>query len=101
MAVRLIPRVCAAIFVSGIAGLIVVSLNGNNGGWLLTVGLVIAFAVVALLTYSSVAGKGRIDEFVDADLELLEPRIRSLVDSGADEGEVRDLVREALHRRRR
>jgi cell division protein FtsW (lipid II flippase) len=100
MARRWIPRVCAAIFVCGIAGLIVTSIAGNNNGWVLTVGAAIVLAAVALLTHSAVTGGRRIDEFVDADAEALEQHIQRLVHQGADEAEVRALVRAALQRSR-
>jgi hypothetical protein len=50
MARRWIPRVCAVIFIGGIIGIIVASINGNNAGVILTIGLVIVLAAVALLT---------------------------------------------------
>ena len=43
MARRWIPRVCGGIFVAGIAGLIISSVAGNNAGFVLSIGLGIAF----------------------------------------------------------
>lgn len=96
MARRWIPRACGAVFVAGIAGLIVASINGNNAGVVLTIGLVIGFAVVALLSHSATRAREPIDVFEDASMERLEARIRELVAAGAPEQQVRDLVRDVL-----
>lgn len=96
MARRWLPRVCAAIFVAGIAGIIIASINGNNAGVILTIGLVIVLAAVALLTMGAVAAKGRIDAFDEAAAEQLEDKVRALVLAGADEDAVRALVRDAM-----
>lgn len=96
MARRLIPRVCAAVFVAGVAGLIVASINGNNAGVVLTIGLAIAFAAVALLVHSATRTREAIDVFDDAAMERLELGIQRLVDQGAPEAQVRQLVRDAL-----
>ena len=61
MARRWIPRACAALFAAGIAGLIIASIDGNNAGVILTIGLGITLAAVALLTTGAVAAKDRID----------------------------------------
>lgn len=101
MARRWIPRVCAVVFAAGVAGLIIASLNGNNAGVILTIGLAIAIAAVALLTHAALTAEGRADVFADADLERLEGRIATLVESGAPEDELRSLVRDLIGRRRR
>lgn len=101
MARRWIPRVCAVVFAAGVAGLIIASLNGNNAGVILTIGLAIAIAAVALLTHAALTAEGRADVFADADLERLEGRIAALVESGAPEDELRSLVRDLIGRRRR
>jgi hypothetical protein len=105
MARRWIPRVCAAVFVGGIAGIIIASVNGNNAGAVLTIGLVITFAAVAMLTYGAVTAKGRIDAFDDAVAEQqamqLESQVSALVAEGADEQRVRALVRDAMRTGRR
>ena len=94
MALRWIPRVCIAIFVAGIAGIIVATINGNNAGVILLIGLVIVLAAVALLTANSVTGDKRIEIFDDAAAEKVERLISELVAKGADESAVRMLVRE-------
>ncbi|MFZ9628969.1 MAG: hypothetical protein ACO3C1_06410 [Ilumatobacteraceae bacterium] len=96
MARRLIPRLCAAVFVAGIAGLIVASINGNNAGVVLTIGLAIAFAAIALLSHAATRGREPIDVFEDAAMEQIEQRIQALVEQGAPEQPLRDLVRDAL-----
>ncbi|MDA3012308.1 MAG: hypothetical protein O2801_07195, partial [Actinomycetota bacterium] len=74
-------------------GLIVTSINGNNEGWVLTIGMVSAVTAILLIVTSAVASTRRIPVFVDADAELVETRVRELVDSGADEHLVRELVK--------
>jgi hypothetical protein len=101
MARRWIPRVCGGIFVAGIAGLIISSVAGNNAGFVLSIGLVIVFAAIALLTYAAVTAKDRIEPFDDARAEGLEQQVQSLVQSGAPEEQVRALVRDAMRVGRR
>lgn len=85
---------CTAIFVAGIAGIIVATINGNNAGVILLIGLVIVLAAIALLTATSVGGTRRIEVFDDAAAEKLERLIADLVAKGADEAAVRAVVRE-------
>ena len=94
MARRWIPRVCIAVFVAGIAGIIVTTINGNNAGVVLSIGLVIVLAAVALLTATSVGAGKRIEVYDEAAAEKLERMVTSLVADGADEAAVRALVRE-------
>ncbi|CAN5572980.1 hypothetical protein BH10ACT2_BH10ACT2_05800 [soil metagenome] len=94
MARRWIPRVCTAVFALGIAGIIVATINGNNPGIILSIGLAIVLAAVALLTTAAVASNRRIPVFDEAAGEKLERLIAGLVAQGADEAAVRDLVRE-------
>ena len=85
---------CTAVFVAGIAGLIVATINGNNAGVVLSIGLVIVVAAVALLTATSVGAGKRIEVFDEAAAEKLERMVTALVADGADEAAVRALVRE-------
>jgi hypothetical protein len=96
MARRWIPRVCAVVFVAGIAGLIISSVAGNNAGVVLSIGLAIVFAAVALLTYGAVTPRQRIEAFDEARAEQLEQQVNELVATGAPEDKVRALVREAM-----
>jgi hypothetical protein len=97
---RLITRLCAAVFVAGIAGIIITSIVNNNNGLVLTFGGCMTLAAVVLIAISAVSSRERIDVFADADAEALEARIAALVASGADESAVRALVREAMRLRR-
>jgi hypothetical protein len=88
--------VAAIIWVGGIAGMIISSVNGNNNGWVISCGLATAVASIVLLAVSSATRRERLDVFDDADAERLEGRIVALVTSGADEVLVRTLVRDAM-----
>jgi hypothetical protein len=84
-----------AICVLGVAGMIVSSIAGSTGG-AVTSGLITAVAVVVLILVTAVAGPSAfgspqpVDEHAAADVER---RIQALVASGADEADVRSLVR--------
>ncbi len=101
MATRIITRACIAVFVCGIAGLIISSVAGNNNGLVLSIGGVIVVAALVLMTVNTVTVHERIDVFDEADAEQLEAQVTRLVERGADENEVRNLVREARRGRRR
>jgi hypothetical protein len=96
MARRWIPRACGVVFVAGIAGLIISSVNGNNAGYVLSIGLAMVLAAVALLTLGAVTAKDRIDPFDEAAAEQLEAQVAALVTAGAAEEQVRALVRDAM-----
>ena len=49
-ALRVIRILCVIVFVSGIAGLIISSIAGNNVGVVTTIGLITSLAAVVLLT---------------------------------------------------
>jgi len=89
------------IWVGGIAGMIVSSINGNNNGWVATFGLATAAASVVLLAVSAATNRDRIDVFEEADAERLEAQISDVVSQGADEESVRALVRDAMRFGRR
>jgi uncharacterized membrane protein (DUF485 family) len=100
-AVRVIRLVCIVCFVGGIASMIAASLADNNIGAVLTAGSISAIAAIVLLAVSTVATTQRSVEFDDADAEILETNIRRIVDAGANETSVRDLVRRAVELGRR
>ncbi len=100
MATRLITRACIAVFACGIAGLIISTIAGNNNGVVLTIGGGIVLAAIVLMTVKTVTVNERIDAFDDAAAEHLEAQVARLVEQGADETEVRTLVREARRGRR-
>ncbi len=88
---------CGLVFVGGIVTMIVTSVATNNMGVMVTTGLVTAVAAIVLLAVSSIAlGKpiGGIADDIAA--ERVERRIDELVAGGADEGEVRSLVRDSV-----
>ena len=100
-AVRVIRLVCIVCFGGGIASMIAASLADNNIGAVLTAGSISAIAAIVLLAVSTVATTQRSAEFDEADAEILETNIRRIVDAGANETNVRDLVRRAIELGRR
>ena len=94
--VTAIRIVSAVVFVASIAGLIVSSINGNNEGWVVTIGSVSAITAIVLIAVSAATSNRRNPAFVDADAEVVELRVRALVEAGADEAAVRELVRLSL-----
>ena len=86
----------ALVFVAGIAGIIVTSINGNNAGWVLTIGMVTAVTAVVLIAVTAASDRPRIDVFDEAIAERVERRVQTLVAQGASEDEARALVRDAL-----
>ena len=96
MSLQVFRGACAAVFVTGIVGMIVSSVNGNNNGWVVTFGLATALASVVLLSVSAATRRDRLDVFEEADAEQLEDRIGAVVADGADEAAVRELVRDAM-----
>lgn len=100
-AVRAIRVVCLVCFVGGIASMIAASLADNNIGAVLTAGSISAIAAIVLLAVSTVATTRRSVEFDEADAEVLETNIRRIVDAGANDTNVRDLVRRAIELGRR
>jgi hypothetical protein len=108
VATRLIRRACIAVFVCGVGGLIAASVAGNNNGVVLSIGGAIALAAIVLMAVNTVSVTNpadRIDAFVEArdeaDAEQLEARVNQLIAQGADESDVRALIREARRVRRR
>jgi hypothetical protein len=89
------------VFVGGIAGLIISSIAGNNNGVVLTIGGFIVIAAIVLMTVNTVTVRERIDAFDDAASEQLELQVAHLVEQGADEADVRALVRDARRSGRR
>jgi hypothetical protein len=100
MPLRAIRIVVIVLCAAGIVGMIVASVAGNNNGWVVTFGLITAGSVVLLMAFSSstrVAAAGASGTGPDEALaEGVEERIHLLVETGADESAVRDLVRHAV-----
>ena len=101
MAARWLPRLCVWIFIGGIAGLIIASVKGNNNGLVLVIGGVTTLAAITLLIVAALRTGQQIDVFDEARAERLEQRVATLVRSGADEDEVRALIRDAWRIRAR
>lgn len=97
MALRLIKIVCFGLFLAGIPAIIVSSINGNNEGWVLTFGMMTAVAALILIAVSSVTTNKRIDAFNDVLAEQVEQRVQQLVQAGANEDDVRALVRDSIN----
>lgn len=88
--------VCAAIFVCGIAGMIVSSIAGNNEGWVLTTGGMTAIAALVLVGASMATNRTRLDVFDEVAAERVEMQIRELAEQGASEEALRQLVRHTI-----
>ncbi len=93
---RLIRVSCLVLMLSGIPALIVSSIRGNNEGWVLTFGMISAVAAIILMAVSAATSTKRLDAFDDVVAERVEQRIRMLVEAGANESDVRNLVRESM-----
>ena len=96
MSLRLIRSTCFALFIGGIPALIVSSIRGNNEGWVLTFGMITAIAAIILMAVSATTTTNKLDAFEEVAAERVEMRIRQLIEAGADEVEVRSLVRETI-----
>jgi len=93
---RLIRVSCLVLMLSGVPALIVSSIRGNNEGWVLTFGMISAVAAIILMAVSAATSTQRLDAFDDVVAERVEQRIRMLVEAGANETDVRNLVRESM-----
>ena len=102
MSPRWIRRAVLAIVVLGVAGMIAASIAERTGA-AITAGLITAVAMLCLVLVTTVApADGFGSPVVDVEMAAeVERRIAELVSAGADEAEVRSLVRTVrrLHRR--
>lgn len=96
VSLKLIKIGCFGLFLAGIPAIIVSSIRGNNEGWVLTFGMITAVAALILIAVSSVTTNKRIDAFNEVLAERIEQRVRGLVQSGANEDDVRALVRDSI-----
>jgi dipeptide/tripeptide permease len=97
MPLRVLRIVVIVLCAGGITGMIVASVAGNNNGWVVTFGLLTAVSVLVLMAFSAAANRTPSATTVDEELAAqVEVRIRGLVETGADESAVRDLVRDAV-----
>ena len=97
MSLRLIRTLCFGAFLAGLPAIIVSSIRGNNEGWVLTFGMITAIAAIILIAVTATTSMKRIDVFNEIEAERVELRIRQLVEAGANEVEVRSLVRDTLN----
>jgi len=95
MSVTLIRTVCIAVFIAGIPALIISSIAGNNEGWVLTFGMMTAIAALIHMALTATRTSRRLDVFNEVTAERVERRVLTLIDAGADEKEVRALIRDA------
>jgi hypothetical protein len=58
--------------------------------------MVTAVAALILMAVSATTATRRIDVFDDAMAERVEQRIRTLIEAGADETDIRQLVRDTI-----
>ena len=94
MSVSTLRAVVAMVWVAGIGGMVAGSVAGNNNGVVMTSGLATAIAALVLMSACSI---GLPAVAVDQVLaERIEGRVGRLVDGGADEPTVRDLVRDSV-----
>ena len=94
MTLARLRAVVLVVFVGGIAGMIVGSVADSNG-IAITSGLFTAVAALCLVVATSLE-KAPAVVFDEAEAARLEARIEELVAAGADEGQVRQLVRDAV-----
>src|SRR5687768_4818176 len=94
MSPKVVRALVLAVFVGGIAGMIVSSIADSNG-WALAFGLLTAGAALCLITVTAATGSGTVVDAEDAGAAV-EERVERLVAAGADEHEVRGLVAEAV-----
>ena len=100
-AVRVIRLSSAIVFLAGIAGMIITTIAGNNVGIVTTIGTTTSIVAIVLLTTTVATNTSRAEVFNEADAQRLERRIADLVKSGANETELRAIVRDATHLGRR
>src|SRR5918997_1066366 len=94
MSTKAVRWVVVAVFVLGVAGIIAFSISDDPDAALVS-GLVTAAAAVVLIAVTAVTSPRRAAD-PEALAERLEGRISALVAAGADEAEVRRLVRDAV-----
>ncbi len=116
MSPRTVRRLVIGVFVIGIGGMIAGSITDNNG-FAITFGLLTAAAALGLILVTAVAPPGSLAPdgargarpagqtdaapVDDAAAARVEEQVGQLVAAGADEGQVRELVRRAVDLGRR
>jgi hypothetical protein len=97
MTARAVRFVVIGVCAAGVAGMIVTSATDHSGA-ALTFGLVTAVAILCLMVATAVGGGTHEGPAGDqeADAARLEAAIGALIARGADERDVRELVRRAV-----
>ena len=85
----------AVVDVAAIVTMIVGSVAGNNNGVVVTGGMAAAVASLVLIGVTAIA-LPEMSHVDDVLAERVEQRVASLVEAGADEPALRDLVRDAM-----
>jgi hypothetical protein len=96
MAAKLIRIVCFGIFLAGVPGIIVTSIVSNNNGGIVTIGMCMVAAAIVLITMSATTNGKKLDAFNEVAAERIENRAQSLIAAGANEQEVRALIRDTI-----
>lgn len=96
MAAKLIRILCFGIFLAGVPGIIVTSIVSNNNGGIVTIGMCMVGAAIVLITMSATNSNKRLDAFNEVAAERVENRVRALIEAGANEQEVRALIRDTI-----
>ena len=94
MKLSVVRGVAIAVFLGGIAGMIVGSIADNNG-IAITFGITTALAALCLVVATSVQHPPTL-QFDETTAMRLEERIQTLVSDGADETELRGLVSDSV-----
>ena len=94
MSPRVVRGVLIGVCAAGIAGMIVTSIADSAAG-ALTFGLLTAAAAVGMILVTAVTtgGSARDEEDLAAEVER---RVEALVAAGADESQIREVVRRAV-----
>ena len=96
MTARAVRIVVIVLCVAGVAGMIVTTIAGHNGA-AMTFGIITAVAILCLMVATAVtAGPPRGGPDVETIAARVEDGVATLVEAGAEERDVRDLVRDAV-----
>ena len=97
MSVRALRRLVIGVCLGGIVGMIVSSITNHNAV-ALTFGIVTAMAILCSMVATTVTGQGTavVPAKVDVDAQAVEDHAGVLIEAGADEQSVRDLIRAAV-----
>lgn len=94
MKLSAVRAVSITVFVLGIAGMIVGSIADNNGT-AIAFGIATALAAICLIVATASQNPPRLT-FDESTAQRMESTIQDLVSEGADEQELRDLVRQSV-----